>query len=1105
MAFCSPISNPVRGWLGGFFLVRNCLVAPDGRPLHAYHVTQTEFEEIKRILVIHQGDLAISGRSKLWAAVFCLYVAESYRREYDAHEGGWSWSTFERRLGKDIEFTSLQHAAFVADGLAYWKRPIRQCERGRHLLGSLFAEGGLPWLLLQDEGHGFGMAIAAGLKNFYRAEIARRTISDLMADFERYLPKVFQTLETRQLLAGIVEQLMYLAEHFPLQGHADPSSVLDRENPEWRATFPIPLDEDNGRRLMNEWLKDAGKRREERKNAIANATAFTCSHRLWGEPPLWHLTTELILPESAQFDTDLTQLGSTRLELGFFEGERLLARGGAVYAQRTETGLSVRFPRTRIQLERVNHSAPIILRLLDSGRPIHAFHFEGSDVEEDEVPLVFESVDDEWRLAGMASCEVTGDHARVRVPAGFQIEGESIVQLATEDNGGSWLDVRANLRCSKDGDAYAIKLLSGLQATGPLSLKGPLSNYDSSPSVVFSSWPRLYVPEGYPLPRESLKQFINGRALSSVELSDRVGLVHYSVKNLAGETVYRRSFGVLHPGFSVTLYPNPSAHAIVVNHAGLNVAVLNANVECTYSRSDSETTIDLKATSEATPTTLFVRLSRNERPEGIELRLPYPYQGARFVGSDGKFAYPTSLTLEDLLGARIILFSGKSSGQTFELMLELISKSLPHPRRQFLLSVRDAPTTVNLFSYQNDMVQMLGVVNEQDAYIRLTVESSRRLLTIDVRRHNGALRWEADGTFSITTPDKKATLRSAMVSAMDLTAPEQPSVDLVEHQPDEIDSGFFEPLQCMQRNGPWLIYPAKGSSVLFRPSLYLPAIRVTSNERAELSSLREAAAAFNPIHNPYAIDELIAAMGANFNHSSWQYLADLRQHYAHLPLSTFEAWLSLARNPEALASAVFRLELDSSFCERIRDELAVIWECITLPLWADVYARFRDWLGINSLNETFRTNILDNRKAALRQLVSGFEEFGPYLENKNSASLKRMPLRILLPAWYQDLRRTHESNDDWPTIFGTTLAQWMSARQPPLPDEIAKLSVVTFTNAVTYLPIFMAYVTAGQATLDELSDDPVMLKFAVKLISDFDHVSWYTPVHAAVVTHLLKT
>ena len=325
MELNAPATTAAKAWLSELLFIRTMFKGPDGKPLYSYHVTESEYRSLIEMLSSYFRRGSVQNYSTHLAACFCLFVSEQYRRDYNS---SWSWSGPETILG--ISLSPQQHASLTRSGLAYWNRPIRFRENSRDWLGSLFAEGGLPWPLVQSESHGFGRAVRRGIKHFYRTEGNRRTTADLMADFENELPLIFRNLETRRLLAGIVDQLMYLVEHYPLKDQQDPANYLDKVAPGWTDAFPIPLDESNARTLLNDWLRDAGQKRQERKEALEKARVFTCEHFLHGTLPQWLIRTELILPQEATFVVDPTSLGSTRLELAYYEGERLLARGPAV-------------------------------------------------------------------------------------------------------------------------------------------------------------------------------------------------------------------------------------------------------------------------------------------------------------------------------------------------------------------------------------------------------------------------------------------------------------------------------------------------------------------------------------------------------------------------------------------------------------------------------------------------------------------------------------------------------------------------------------------------------------------------------------------------------
>lgn len=1068
-----------------------------------------EYEDLRKILAAYKQYAFDPRYGRAWVACFCLYVAECFRREYDGGEAGWAWSTFEKRLG--CNFSQQQHAAIVTTGLeGYWNRPIRQRERGRDLLGSLFAEGGLPWLLVQSDSHGFGRSVRKGLTGYFRARQGGRTTTDLMSDWEQYLPQTFRTLETRQLLAGIVEQLMHLAEMHPLREQNDPAAYLDKVSPRWREEFPIPLDEANARGLINEWLRHAGERRQERKEEEERALAFTCTHRLQGELTNWSIQTEAVIPRDAIIPLGDRRLSSTRLEMCFYEGERLLAKGGVVYGQLEDEHISVRFPTTQLSLERRALQEPLTMHLLENGKPVHVFHFTNSMLEYEDLPLIFEARGDEWWFVSATSCSIAGGRARILLPEHYSVVAGTAIAITCNKSGNRWLEATESLQIQEGQNLIVVRLNQQPSSESKPELQGNCAQYVSTPGTLYCGWPRLVLPDGASGQEQMLTVFANGSPVVPLRMRGRAGKIKYSVRNAHGETVLLRRFGVLPDGFQLSLQPasidRPAR--LQVRPSALHVRVVDSGLHTSTEVTDQAIAIQLQPTSQEVPTTFTIEISNSKDDDPVLLHLPFPYQGARLVGPDGTQLEARELTLDELAGMRIALSAGRANGQRFTVQIELISPAQQRLTRRYSVDVGNMPVLLNLFSYQNDIAQMLGAVNDQDAYIRLTLETEKRLLSLNVRRYSGQIRWLSSTSFEIVGNSTTELQHGAKAAAMLLSDPRQAPIVMPERESEGVQTGVFLTIPTMERVAPWLIYPEKDSSVKFRPALYVlskPCSPASADvgTTTEVCSLHEAARIYHPQHRPNVINEQIATMAADFSHSGWQYLADLKFHYAHLPLSTFESWRALARHPEALAVAVFRLEIDETFCWRIRDELAVIWECTPLALWSTTYRRFQDWLAVQALPDVLQSRILENRRAVLPAVVSGFEYVGNYLETGDASQLQRAPIQHILPMWYQSLRRTHEANDHWPTEFGSVLSVWV--RKQDLPMAIETLSQIHYSDAVTYLPIFMAYVTAGKVQLNELHLDLAHLKFAIKMISDFDRNAWYTCVHAMMVSYLLAS
>ena len=1096
-------ADVLKAWRAELLLTRG-LTAPNAKPLYSYQVTAHEFAWLRGLLKAHRDHASHYLYGDSWASAFCMFVAESYRREYNGGEDGWAWNRFEKEL--DCQFSPQQRADIVERGLEYWRRPVRRREGRRELLGSLCIEGGLPWPLVQSDRHGFGRTVRRGLKYFYRTEGGGRTTADLIAESEDDLPLTFRNLDTRQLLAGVVEQLMFLVRQYSLKDQPDPAAYLDQHAKGWRAAFPIPLDETNARSLVNDWLRDAGRRNQERKESLERERKFGCEHRLVGGPENWSIRAEVTIPAEETFAVDVRSLGGTRLALAFYEGERLIVQGGPVYGHLGDGTMTVRYSISQFSLERSNLREPLTLRLLESGRPVHVVSFDGSQLDLNEVPLVFESRDGQRWLTATASCRIAAQSAWIRLPPTAVVTSGSFQELGTDLSGGRWGETLDDLTIRKGGELYQIGLKREGDPTAQLSLNGHFALYDSRPGTVFVGCPSLEVPEGSQYDATDLDTFENGLRVIGCHNRKRAGVIRYAVRTRQGETILQRFFGVLPEGFSLQLFPSVAerpARIVLRNARGVMGQVRGEGLSAQQEVTEDGPLIYLQCRTREPPSRFDLELATPGETEPVTLRLDYPHLGARLIDCESQPLDTDALTIDELVGTRVALSTSSAAGQEFHLQFDLFSRDNLRLRRRHVVRVTDVPVLVGLFSYLNDIQQMLGAVDEQDAYLRLTVETDHELLRVNIRRYNGMLRRNNGSSLAVEDMKGRSVLTGVVAEAMLLSNPKREAVRLTEFATEGVGTGVFAvPTSTERDGGPWLIYPSKTSKVKFRPELHAPP-GIEDGAHTEPQSLHEAASMFHPVRCPDVIDRQIEAMATNFDHSGWQYLDDLRRHFGHLPLSTFESWRSLSCHSEALAAAVFRLEIDETFCGRARDELAVLWECIPLSVWVSKFAEFRKWLGSQGLPETFVAKVLDNRRIVLKTVVPGFDHIGNYLATGDRATLSKPPIALVLPHHYQELRRNHEADGRWPTELGQELATWVN--QQPLPLSIRRLSKTEYSDAVTYLPIFMAYVTAGKTGMATLQHPLPYLKFVVRKISDFDRHGWYLYVHAIVISYLLAS
>ena len=100
-----------------------------------------------KIAVRAQMPGVLRGRAeRRFAAMFCVYAAETFRRR---HAGGpWTWETVFDEIGPTPNYQAIH--AWVEQGLQHFKRTLLRSRNGdREFLVTLACEGGLPLRLLQ--------------------------------------------------------------------------------------------------------------------------------------------------------------------------------------------------------------------------------------------------------------------------------------------------------------------------------------------------------------------------------------------------------------------------------------------------------------------------------------------------------------------------------------------------------------------------------------------------------------------------------------------------------------------------------------------------------------------------------------------------------------------------------------------------------------------------------------------------------------------------------------------------------------------------------------------------------------------------------------------
>jgi hypothetical protein len=302
---------------------------PDGRPLYAYKWHDAYYERLKTAMRTQLPE-ALRGRAThRFAAMFCVYAAETFRRR---HAGGpWTWETVFAEIGYATPAEQLLYV-WVATGLQHFRRPLLRSRHGerREFLVTLACEGGLPLRLLHKENAHLSRYFRELLTAYHRerhlpachaTEIARQVAA-------RYLPAFLRHEVVFNLSGELICSIVHLQAQ--VADAPDPLASLDRAQPTWRDALPLPVEDATVEALLRNLVGQARTlaqterqrwrwhcilvregthwsiaRHLELPSMVTGASLYTWSH--WNDPPA-RLRVLLHTPEGIEAIALLTRL-----------------------------------------------------------------------------------------------------------------------------------------------------------------------------------------------------------------------------------------------------------------------------------------------------------------------------------------------------------------------------------------------------------------------------------------------------------------------------------------------------------------------------------------------------------------------------------------------------------------------------------------------------------------------------------------------------------------------------------------------------------------------------------------------------------------------------
>ncbi len=946
------------------------LTRPNGEMLFSYRIKKAEYLSLRGLLAhklesLHGHPWTFDSAAE--SACFVLYAAEWWRREYKG--GPWRWTHILDSIGPVYSLEPYERTHGVERGLKAWGHRVSYA--GKKYLGAIVAQGGLPLQLIAQGDGSITRLLSRGLG---QAQLYGWDASRLEAFFEAHGVELVQHLRDEgiyRLLASVVQTVLALRQECQLAGVSNPVEVLDRQQPNWRERFPLSVDDNSAEPLLLDLVREAAR-------VVKPVTAFpvlvTRSLRLQAGGETYELGMNIEMPACLTVAAlaaacgmgidhvpqvfSLELQGEERVILG--DGRQLL--GGSEPSVML-SGRSRRLLSAAAVCEQ-------LLVLRGMGADLHEpVNVPGAEALDPEQPWVFACKDAGEVLVGVGSVRLPESRCLIVVKDGQDVLSADGCNEAVFKGILSGIEARRRVYevngavrlPDADGD-FLIQTGQITDLCDQLVWRGRRASYFSRPLPVYQGVPQLYrlTEEGAlrsVLPQEIVwvEAIKNGARIAQVKLH-RGPVDAWLMKDGVRQRRFRMV--LVSPDARIRFKSGDSAKQGVIEFHGWGLDSL-AGPDALTKDVDVQSTLARLELSAADRPPVNVRVAVAWPCSALTqiLELPFPSTGGRFSGLNGdEIVSGSSLSFRLLHNTRVQVFDrNPDAPRRYTLSIELQSTQGPGGLGRLCSEHNVAIDMqgfgeIRLLELESTLLGMMSQNDELDARLELRLSSGPSVIAqLFLTRYDAELE---QSEMDIFLSDKCLS----MTSSKDLAAVTLKALPMLTRKTQEVllDQQFSSGVPVgrwgiktlVAREGPWLIYPAKDSTLQLRPMLYSGfldgSLLLGENERCPLG---HAMSVVNQSDRISAIRDVVSKMATDLDHESWQLVTNQYQLLSHLPLSTFDYWRVIAKDMAACLAAVLKMPIDvPALMKRMRDELGVMWELMPRRLLdAGLQQHLKNW------------------------------------------------------------------------------------------------------------------------------------------------------------------
>ena len=1119
------------------FLSRRGLDQPTGSLLYSYRVDGDEFTDLEGLLKERLGQYLkwyslgdIPSRITQFPALFVLYAAEWWRRQYDG--SGWSWEPIVASLGAPANgWSQAQRSDCVERGLADWRLGVRDTH-GLRFLGSVAFNGGLPMQLLATARGNIGSVLNRVLRLAATGNADPTDIQGWIASMGSYLPQAYRQQEIYVLLTEVVLTLLRLKASARLIGK-DAIPELDKRYSHWRNLFPFPIEDAHAQGLLDQLVNDAAAVRP-----IRTAARITLERQLeqLGDGP-WRLRAGIELPELIGV-SELGRLFSADVSaLPRLLNLRVVRGVGTIEMQvrRLAGQERYRIDRRPIEGSQTDAAAAHTLALhAADGSTWHATVTKGESLETD-LPWIFAASSNNAHILTLirqGSGAISGRECWVCAPSNWLVQADEGSELAavgelpalarsvTRVSGSVRFDDRA-------GVVYRVRTGNAAVVEESLEWRGErVWETFSAPVIAFRGIPKLYrlSDEGLAQPAAGgpvVWRLIGSRATPTSK--PQHGPVE-ATWVVGGEVRLRQRLVVLPAESSERLESGatPLEGRIVLNWAATSARSRTEGVTCVCQRTGNSLAVNLVWRGVGSPPEwVELEVLWQENPQPAVVRFAFPALGARAFDATGRqLGSGTVLSIDKLAGVRLVAFLGATSRALLELRA---GKAMGTGGRLTVLREIKAPAgsnrvEVRLLDYLAELQRILANSDALDAVVTATVRPTGDSgVSIGISRYGAGMQRDK-GSFTVLLDPATSIRLSAdelarvQLNALRLDRPGDEPIPLKQLESSGVPTGTWRLDPNMLTPGPWFIFPARDSEVNSRPLLW-PIEGVTNTE----SDFANALALSEQAERYAALDDVVVTLSANFADPGWADIERLAAHLGHLPLSSLDVWRRFATSYQGMASLAFRIgTLPTGIVGRFATELPFLWELVPFAAWRVSIQALREqcltWYGDADGAKVFdqhlarRIQDLSSSEHSLRALLESARDAvtGVISKDVAAAQLPMMSVTFAEQLFRGEgcrLQQFLRSNAQaqWP---GGVVGEIRAARRSSREVEYLCQGEYDFRDDAINLPILLALQSVTGEGRDWLSKPETIPLLRVHQAFDPD---WFADAFDLTVARCLST